>query len=49
MRLRQWRIADIEDGKSNNVLFGFGSLVPIVGGVGLVALSHRRLNQRRQS
>lgn len=48
LRLRQVRIADIEDGKSNNIVFGVGSLVPVAGGVALVVLSHRRLQARRR-
>ncbi|MEU8000915.1 hypothetical protein AB0B66_07125 [Catellatospora sp. NPDC049111] len=41
VRLRQVRIADIEDGKSNNILFGVGSLIPVAGGVALVVAGHR--------
>ncbi|MFC7246856.1 hypothetical protein ACFQO7_30635 [Catellatospora aurea] len=49
VRLRQVRIADIEDGKSNDIVFGVGSLASIAGGVALVVLSHRRLKERRRS
>ncbi|GAB4052098.1 hypothetical protein [Catellatospora paridis] len=47
LRFRQVQVADIEDGKSNNVLFAVGSLVPVAGGVGLVALGHRGRRSRR--
>ncbi|MFD0596981.1 hypothetical protein ACFQZ4_35895 [Catellatospora coxensis] len=46
MRLRQVRLAGIEDGKGDDIVFGVGSLVPITGGVALVVLSHRRLKGR---
>ena len=48
-RMRQVRIAGIEDDKANNIVIGVGSLVPIAGGVGLVVLSHRRLKERRRA
>ncbi|GAA1368009.1 hypothetical protein [Catellatospora chokoriensis] len=41
LRLRQVRIAGIEDDRSNNILFGVGSLLPIAGGVGLVVAGHQ--------
>ncbi|WP_155372692.1 hypothetical protein [Catellatospora vulcania] len=48
-RMRQVRIAGIEDDKANNIVTGIGTLVPIGGGVALVVLSHRRLKERRRA
>ncbi|GAA2384761.1 hypothetical protein Cme02nite_65860 [Catellatospora methionotrophica] len=47
LRMRQVQVGGIEDDRSNNILVAVGSLVPITGGVALVALSRRRLRERR--